>query len=177
VIIETGVAHGGSLVFYASLLKAMGKGRVVGIDIEIRPHNKAAIDAHPLKPLITTIEGSSIAPETIAKAKATIAPRDTVLVLLDSNHTYDHVTKELEAYASMVTIGSYIVVTDGVMEFLAGDPRTTPEWKTDNPRRAALEFVAKDKRFVLERPQAGFDEASCDVRTTYWPDAYLKRIA
>lgn len=176
VIVETGIAHGGSLVFYASLMKAMGRGRVVGVDIEIRPHNKAAIDAHPLRPLITMIEGSSVAAETVARVRAHVKPNERVLVLLDSNHTYDHVILELEAYADFVSVGSYIVVTDGVMEYLAGDPRTNADWGKNNPRQAATEFLKKDKRFVLERPAPGFNEASCDVRTTYWPDAYLKRV-
>jgi cephalosporin hydroxylase len=177
VIVETGIAHGGSLVFYGSILKAIGKGKVVGVDIEIRPHNKAAIDAHPLKSLITTIEGSSVAPEVLARVQNEIPAGSKVLVLLDSNHTYDHVMAELKAYAPMVSVGSHIVVTDGVMEFLAGDPRTESDWGANNPRRAALEFVKADRRFVLEQPAPGFTEASTDIRTTYWPDAYLKRIS
>lgn len=176
VIIETGIAHGGSLVFYATLLKAMGKGKVVGIDIDIRPHNRAAMEAHPLKPLITLIEGSSTDPEIVAKVRAEIPVGAKVLVLLDSNHTYAHVRDEIAAYADMVSPGSYLVVTDGVMEYLAGDPRAPKDWVQDNPRRAAIEFAEADDRFMIDVPPAGFTEAACDVRTTYWPDAYLKRI-
>jgi cephalosporin hydroxylase len=176
VVIETGIAHGGSLVFYASILKAMGKGKVVGIDIEIRPHNRAAIEAHPLKPLITLIEGSSTDPKIVEEVRKQIPAGAKVLVLLDSNHTYQHVKDEIDCYADMVSVGSYLVVTDGVMEFLAGDPRAPKEWVHDNPRRAALEYAKADKGFVAEQPAAGHTEASCDIRTTYWPDAYLKRV-
>ena len=176
VVFETGIAHGGSLVFYASILKAIGKGRVVGVDIDIRPHNKAAIDQHPLKSLITTIEGSSIDPAIVAKVREHIPANGTVLVLLDSNHTYDHVMAELKAYAPLVSVGSYIVATDGVMEYLAGDPRTQADWGTNNPRRAALAFAKSNPAFALESPTPGFNEAATDVRTTYWPDAYLKRM-
>jgi cephalosporin hydroxylase len=122
VIIETGVAHGGSLIFYSSLCKAMEKGRVIGIDIEIRPHNRAAIEAHPLSDRITLIEGSSTAPEIVNQVKSLVKPGETVLVILDSNHTYAHVADELEAYADLVTPGSYIVATDGIMYDLADVP-------------------------------------------------------
>src|ERR1700730_3168299 len=99
VIIETGIAHGGSLVFYASLLKAMGGGRVIGVDVEIRPHNRRAIEAHELFPMITMIEGSSVAPEIVTKVKSLVKPDDRVFIVLDSNHSKDHVLGELRAYA------------------------------------------------------------------------------
>ena len=114
VIVETGIAHGGSLIYYASLFEAMGRGRVVGVDIEIREHNLAALDAHELRKRIQTIVGSSVAPEIVAEVRATIAPGERVMVILDSNHTYDHVLAELEAYAPLVTPGSF-VATDGIM--------------------------------------------------------------
>ena len=103
VLIETGIAHGGSLIFYASLFKAMGKGRVVGVDIEIRPHNRAAIEAHELSSYLTLIEGSSTAPDIVEQVKAQIKPGDTVMVVLDSCHSKEHVLGELEAYAPLVT--------------------------------------------------------------------------
>src|SRR6185503_4375897 len=118
VVIETGVAHGASLVFSASLCKAFGKGRVIGIDIEIRPHNRQAIEAHPLFNLITLIEGSSISPEVVQSVKANVQPNETVLVLLDSCHTKEHVAAELKAYSELVSIGSYIVAMDGIMQDL-----------------------------------------------------------
>jgi cephalosporin hydroxylase len=102
------VAHGGSLVFYASLCALIGKGRVVGIDVEIRPHNRAAIDAHPLRPFIMLIEGSSTDPRILDQVKALIRPGERVMVILDSNHSYDHVSEELRLYADLVTPGSYL---------------------------------------------------------------------
>src|SRR4051794_6393220 len=108
VIIETGVAHGGSLIFYASLCKAMEQGRIIGIDIEIRPHNRTAIESHPLFPFITLIEGSSIDESVAAQVRQHIKPGDRVLVLLDSNHTKEHVLAELDVYSPLVTTGSYI---------------------------------------------------------------------
>src|SRR4051812_32070381 len=105
VIIETGVAHGGSLIFYATLCKAIDRGRVIGIDIEIRPLNRQAIAAHILSPLISLIEGSSIDPGVVADVAGQIRPDETVIVLLDSNHTKDHVLAELHAYAPIITPG------------------------------------------------------------------------
>jgi cephalosporin hydroxylase len=119
VIIETGVAHGGSLIFYASLCKLLDKGRVVGVDIEIRPHNRAAIESHFLSPYITLIEGSSIDRSVVSRVRELIKPDETVMVMLDSCHTKSHVLSELEAYGPLVTPGSYIVAMDGIMEHLA----------------------------------------------------------
>jgi cephalosporin hydroxylase len=175
VIIETGVAHGGSLIFYSSLCKAMEKGRVIGIDIEIRPHNRAAIEAHPLSDCITLIEGSSTAPKIVAQVKSLIKPGETVLVILDSNHTYAHVANELEAYADQVTPGSYIVATDGIMHDLADVPRGSPEWATDNPTWAARDFAAKHPEFVIEQPAWPFNESELEKNITHWPEAWLKR--
>lgn len=175
VIIETGVAHGGSLIFYSSLCKAMEKGRVIGIDIEIRPHNRAAIEAHPLNDRITLIEGSSTAPEIIALVKSLVNPREVVLVILDSNHTYAHVANELELYAELVTPGSYIVATDGIMHDLTDVPRGLPQWATDNPTWAARDFAAKHSEFVIEQPTWPFNESELDQNITHWPGAWLKR--
>jgi cephalosporin hydroxylase len=176
VIIETGVAHGGSLIFYASLCKAMGRGRVVGIDIEIRPHNRAAIEAHEMKPLITLIEGSSIAPEVMDEVRGLVAPGETVLVFLDSNHSRDHVRGELEAYGPLVTPGSYIVATDGIMGHIPGAPRTAPDWDWNNPETAAREFVAAHPEFVIEEPAFPFNEGTVADRVTYWPSGFIKRV-
>ena len=176
VIIETGIAHGGSLVFYASLCKAMERGRVVGIDIEIRPHNRQALEAHPLFPLITLIEGSSIDPEVINRVRAQVRPGETVLVLLDSCHTRQHVLDELEAYAPLVTKGSYIVAMDGIMEQVSGAPRTEPDWSWNNPRAAALAFVAAHPEFVIDDPQFRFNEGNISKPVTYWPSGYIKRV-
>lgn len=175
VIIETGVAHGGSLIFYSSLCKAMDKGRVVGIDIEIRPHNRVAIEAHPLSDRITLIEGSSTAPDIIAQVKALVKPGEKVLIILDSNHSYAHVTGELEAYADLVTPGSYIVATDGIMFDLTDVPRGTAEWASDNPTRAARDFATRHPEFVIEQPAWIFNESELTQNITHWPGAWLKR--
>jgi len=177
IIIETGVAHGGSLVFYASLCKAMDKGRVVGVDIEIRPHNRRAIEAHALAGLITLIEGSSTAPEVVQRVRALIRPGETALLILDSNHSYDHVAAELEAYADMVTPGSYIVATDGIMLDLADVPRGHGQWATDNPSHAARDFAAHHPEFVIEQPAWPFRESELTDNITHWPHAWLKRLA
>ena len=176
VIIETGVAHGGSLIFYSSLCKAMDKGRVIGIDIEIRPHNRAAIESHPLNDRITLIEGSSIAPEIVNKVQSLIKKDETVLIILDSNHSYEHVMAELESYAGLVTSGSYIVATDGVMQDLADVPRGNESWETDNPAHAACDFAAKNSSFIIEQPIWPFNESNLDKNITHWPNAWLKRI-
>lgn len=176
VILETGVAHGGSLIFYASLFEAMrSQGRVIGIDIDIRPHNRAAIEAHPLFDRITLIEGSSVAPETVAQAKALIAPGDKVLVILDSNHLRDHVRAELEAYCDLVCPGFYIVATDGVMHEVADVPRGTPSWIDDNPTAAAREFADAHPEFELTKLPFEFNESTLDFQITHWPGAWLFR--
>lgn len=177
VIIETGVAHGGSLIFYSSLCKAMDKGRVIGIDIEIRSHNRTAIEAHPLNDRITLIEGSSTAPEIVARVRSLVKPGEIVLVILDSNHTYAHVADELEAYADLVTPGSFIVATDGIMHDLADVPRGNPQWTTDNPTWAARDFAAKHAEFVIEQPVWPFNESNLDQNITHWPEAWLKKIS
>jgi len=176
VIIETGVAHGGSLILYASLCKALNNGRVIGIDIEIRPHNKKAIKEHPLHTLITLIEGSSIDPNIVKTVKNLIKSHEKVLVILDSCHTKKHVLKELENYSALVTQGSYIVATDGSMKDLYDVPRGKPEWVDDNPCAAAIEFLDKHKEFRLEIPQWLFNESNLTNTITHWPCAYLHRI-
>lgn len=176
VIVETGIAHGGSLVFSASLCKAMGKGRVIGVDIEIRPHNRARVETHPLFPLITMIEGSSVAPEIIAQVRGLIKPGETVLVVLDSNHSYAHVMAELHAYAPLVTKGSYIVSTDGCMRDLTEVPRGQKDWDKDNPANAAEDFAENNPSFIIEEPVWKFNESTLTGNVTHWPSAWLKRI-
>jgi cephalosporin hydroxylase len=176
VIIETGVAHGGSLVFYATLCKALEKGRVIGIDIEIRPHNRKEIEAHPLFPYITLVEGSSTDRSIVDSVSAMVRPDERVLVLLDSNHTLDHVAAELQAYAPLVSPGSYIVATDGIMSWLGDAPRTQPDWSWNNPYEAARDFAARHPEFIIEEPPFRFNEGVVSERVTYWPGAFLRRI-
>jgi cephalosporin hydroxylase len=177
VIVETGVAHGGSLIFYASLCKATDRGRVIGVDVEIRPHNRMAIEAHSLAGFITLVEGSSTDPAVVRNVRSAVRPGERVLVLLDSNHSKAHVLAELEAYAPLVGLGSYIVATDGIMAGVAGRPGARPEWAWDNPQEAAREFASRDKRFRLEEPAFPFNEGKVAERVTYWPSAFLRRVA
>ena len=176
VIVETGIAHGGSLIFYASLCRVMGRGRIIGVDIEIRPHNRKAIEAHELASCLTLIEGSSVDPGVVSRVKSLIKPGETVLVILDSNHTKQHVQNELEAYHSLVTPGSYIVATDGSMKDLHDVPRGNKEWIWDHPTAAALEFSQRNTSFVLEQPAWPFNESTLSKNITHWPGAWLRRV-
>lgn len=173
VIIETGVAHGGSLVFYASLCKAMETGRVIGVDVEIRPNNRKFIENHELFPLISLIEGNSVDPAIVQQVKSQVNPGEKVLVFLDSNHSKDHVLAELEAYHGLVTSGSYIVATDGITKDLYDVPCGKPEWVWDNPVAAVNEFIQTHPEFVVERLSWPFNESLLTNDTTHWPDAWL----
>ena len=174
-IVETGVAHGGSLIFYASLCKAMGSGRVIGIDIEIRPHNRKAIEAHELASYITLIEGSSTDAAIVKKVKSLVKPGGKTIVLLDSDHSKQHVRAELDAYCDLVSPGSYIVATDGVMRSLADVPRGNAGWALDNPTAAAAEFAGAHPEFSIEQPAWLFNESALAENITHWPGAWLKR--
>jgi cephalosporin hydroxylase len=176
VIIETGIAHGGSLVFHAGLCRALGHGRVIGIDNDLRPHNRRALADHPLFDLITLVDGDSASPAVVQQVRALVRPGETVLVLLDSCHTKAHVLAELEAYAPLVRPGSYLVAMDGIMEDLAGAPRSQPDWTWNNPRQAALEFVRAHSEFAIEEPPFLFNEGQVRERVTYWPSAFVKRL-
>lgn len=168
-IIETGIAHGGSLVFYASLLELIGgSARIVGVDIEIRPHNMAAIKKHPMYKRITLIEGSSIEKSVIDKVRRIARRRKRVLVVLDSNHSHQHVLKELELYSPLVTKGSYLVVFDTVVEDLPPDFVTNRPWgKGDNPKTAVWEFLKRNDRFVIDK------SIQDKLLITVAPDGYL----
>jgi cephalosporin hydroxylase len=175
-IIETGIAHGGSLIFSASMLElnATSGGpqdaEVLGIDIDIRAHNRAAIDAHPMIRRIAMIEGSSVAPEVISQVKAKAASKRSVLVLLDSNHTHDHVLAELEAYANLVTIGSYCVVFDTVIEDLPNDAFNDRPWgKGNNAKTAVWDFLRRHPEFEIDK------SIQHKLLITVAPDGYLKR--
>jgi cephalosporin hydroxylase len=176
-IVETGIAHGGSLIFSASMLElnaACGgpkDARVVGVDIDIRAHNRAAIEAHPMMRRITMIEGSSIAPEIVAAIRAHTVGRRSVLVCLDSNHTHDHVLAELEAYAPMTTVGSYCVVFDTIVEdlpqALSGD---RPWGPGDNPKTAVHKYLATHPEFEIDR------RIDRQLLIGVAPEGYLKRV-
>lgn len=170
VIVETGTAHGGTAVFYASMLELLGKGHVISIDIEIRKYNRLAIQAHPMSKRITLIEGPCTDDDILSRVRQLIRPRDAVLVALDSNHTYVHVSEELEKYSQLVTPGSYIVVFDGVMEMLTDAPSGSPSWATDSPAAAIRDFVAEHEEFEV-------DPYCNRLGVTYCPDGFLRRKA
>jgi len=175
VIVETGIAHGGSLIYYASLCKAMDKGRVIGVDVEIRPHNRKAVEEHEMFDRITMIEGSSVDPEIVGQVKALIKPGETVLVILDSNHTKQHVADELESYHDLVTKDSYIVATDGSMKDLYDVPRGEADWAWNHPMAAAEEFEEAHPEFFIEQPAWPFNESSLSKNITHWPSAWLRK--
>ena len=157
-IIETGIAHGGSLIFSASMLElnaACGgpsNASVLGIDIDIRKHNRAAIEAHPMNRRITMLEGSSIDPAIVARAREAAARCRRVLVCLDSNHTHDHVLAELNSYASLTAVGSYCIVFDTVIEELAADTYPDRSWGPgNNPKTAVREFLRGHSEFEIDR--------------------------
>jgi cephalosporin hydroxylase len=169
VIIESGVAHGGALVLYASILELLGRGRVIGVDIEIRKYNRLAIEAHPMARRIQLIEGSSTEPATIAAVQRLVAPGQRTMVMLDSNHTRAHVRDELELYAPMVTPGSYLVVFDEVMPMVADAPNGKPEWLEDNPLEAVRAFLAGHPEFEVDRSYER-------LATTYCRNGFLRRM-
>ena len=176
-IIETGIAHGGSLIFSASMLElnAISGGpqdaEVLGLDIDIRAHNRAAIEAHPMARRISMIEGSSVAPEVVAKVKAKTAGKSSVLVLLDSNHTHDHVLGELNAYAHLTSVGSYCVVFDTVIEDMPDDAFSDRPWgKGNNAKTAVWDFLKRYPEFEIDK------NIQHKLLITVAPDGYLKRI-
>ena len=152
VIVETGIAHGGGLVFYASLLELLGGDRrVVGVDIDIRPHNRAAIDAHPMRRRIEMIEGSSIDPAVVEQVAAFARGKRT-LVGLDSDHSKLHVLEELRLYSPFVSAGSYIVVFDTTLEDHPNDFCKNRPWdKLNNPKTAVWDFLKETDRFVIDK--------------------------
>jgi cephalosporin hydroxylase len=176
-IVETGIAHGGSLIFSASMLElnaACGgpaDARVIGIDIDIRAHNRAAIEAHPMFRRITMIEGSSVAAEVVEQVRALVKGKRSVLVCLDSNHTHEHVYAELEAYAPMTTVGSYCVVFDTVVEDLPAELSADRPWGPgDNPKTAARRYLAGHSEFEIDR------RIDHKLMIGVAPHGYLKRV-
>ena len=170
-IIETGIAHGGSIIYYASLLELIGKGEVLGIDIDIRAHNRAAIEQHPMFKRISMIEGSSISAEVINEVKKRAKGKEVVMVVLDSNHTHEHVLHELKAYASLVSINSYLIVFDTVVENIPDALFNDRPWKQgDNPKTAVFEFLRSNDSFLIDK------EIENKLLITVAPDGFLKRI-
>ena len=176
-IIETGIAHGGSLIFSASMLELIAscggsvQGRVLGIDIDIRDHNREAIEDHPMSKRISMIQGSSIAPEIIEQVKQHAEGKERVLVCLDSNHTHDHVLAELEAYANLTTVGSYCVVFDTIGEELPSEMYPDRSWGPGNsPQSAVHAFLKTNDDFVID------ESIDNKLLISVAPKGYLRRV-
>lgn len=152
VIVETGIAHGGSLIFYASMLELIGNGEVLGIDIDIREHNRIEIEKHPMYKRIHMIEGSSTDPQLVKQVYDFCKDKKRVMVVLDSNHAHDHVLCELRLYSDLVAKGSYLVVMDTVIEDLPEDFFPNRPWgRGNNPKTAIQEFLKENKRFEVDK--------------------------
>jgi cephalosporin hydroxylase len=171
-IIETGIAHGGSLMFWASMLEAIGgDGRVVGIDIEIREHNRRSIEDHPMFKRIELIEGSSISDEVAQKVRQIAAGRAKIMVVLDSDHTHRHVKKELEIYSPLVSVGSYLIAFDTFIEDLPPDFFPDRAYNVgNNPKTAVAEFLETNDDFEVDK------SIENKLLVTQAPGGYLKRI-
>lgn len=172
-IIETGIAHGGSLIYYASILELIGKGEVLGIDIDIREHNRREIESHPMFKRIKMIQGSAIDPAIVAEVKTYTEGKQTILVVLDSNHTHDHVLSELQMYSPFVSLNSYIVVFDTIVEKLPDNylPSHIRPWGVgDNPLTALNEFIKTSPQFAIDTT------INNKLLISVAPDGYLKRV-
>ena len=176
-IIEMGIAHGGSIIFSAAMLElnaACGgpaDAEVLAVDIDIRAHNRAAIEAHPMARRITMLEGSSVAEEIVAQVKEKAAGKKKILVVLDSNHTHDHVLAELNAYAPLVSVGSYCIVFDTIVEDLPDEMWENRPWKKgDNPKTAVWEYLKTHPEFEIDKTIEN------KLMITVAPDGYLKRV-
>lgn len=168
-IVETGVAHGGSLIYYASLCELMGHGEVLGIDIDIRAHNREAIESHRVAHRIRLLQGSSTDGAIVAQVRQ-LAAGKRVIVVLDSNHTHEHVLAELEAYAPLVSVGSYCVVFDTIVEDLPAGLYPDRPWDVgNNPKTAVHEYLRRDDRFEIDR------DIEAKIQITVAPDGYLRR--
>jgi cephalosporin hydroxylase len=170
IFIETGIAHGGSLIYTASLFELMGNnGQVIGIDLEIRAHNRVAIEAHSMYKRIKMIEGSSISETTINELEKLLESGKKTMVMLDSNHSREHVLSELRLYSKYVNVGSYLIVQDGSQEWVSDIPRGKPEWKEDNPLAAIDLFLKENDAFVI-------DDTYTRLGITQSPNGYLKKV-
>lgn len=171
-IIETGIAHGGSIIFSASMLELLGgDGEVIAIDIDIRKHNRDEIENHPMFKRIKLVEGSSVAEETVAKVKELAEGKKNIMVILDSNHTHDHVMQELELYSPFVSLNSYLVVFDTWVEDVPENYYPDRPWdKGNNPKTAVWEFIKNNESFVIDK------SIEYKLAITLAPDGYLKKI-
>lgn len=171
-IIETGISHGGSIIFSASMLELIGgNGQVVGIDVDIRKHNRTEIEKHPMYKRISMIEGDCVSEEIVSKVREIAKNKKRVMVFLDSNHTHEHVLKELELYAPLVTVGSYLVLPDTFIEYFPKGFYSNRPWDVgNNPLTALREFLSKNDSFVIDKEKVN------KLMITEAFDGYLKRI-
>lgn len=170
-IIETGIAHGGSLVFYASMLELIGNGEVLGIDIDIRSHNKKAIEEHPMFKRINMLEGSSVTQEMVERVKPFTVGKEKILVCLDSNHTHQHVLDELNFYSPFVSVGSYLVVFDTIVEDLPEAYLPNRSWGIgNNPKTAVYQFLKNNDNFEIDK------SIDNKLLISVSPDGYLRRV-
>lgn len=171
-IIETGIAHGGSLLFSASMLELLGgDGSVIGIDIDIRKHNRDEIEQHPMSKRITLLEGSSSSETVVLEVRRLARGRERVMVILDSSHTHDHVLLELKLYSPLVNKDSYLVVLDTAIEDVPADYFPDRPWgKGNNPKTAVWEFLRDNDRFEIDR------DLEAKLLITVAPDGYLKCV-
>lgn len=170
-IVETGIAHGGSLIYSATILELLGAGEVLGIDIDIRPHNRVEIEQHPMAKRIRMIQGSSIDPAVAKQVHAISSDKKRVMVFLDSNHTHEHVLEELRLYSPLVRKDSYLVVFDTVIEDMPEDFFQDRPWgKGNNPKTAVSEFLKRNDRFVID------DEIDAKLLITVAPSGYLRCV-
>lgn len=171
VIIETGIAHGGSLIFYASMLELINQGEVIGVDLDIRKHNRLEIEKHPMFKRITLLEGSSTDTKIVQEVKHLCKSKKSIMVVLDSDHTHSHVLEELEHYSPLVTQGSYLVVMDTGIEDMPDQLYAERPWgKGNNPKTAVREFLGKTDRFIIDK------SIQTKLLITVAPDGYLKCI-
>lgn len=169
IIVECGLAHGGSAVLYASICELLRNGRVLGIDIEIREGNRTAIQKHSMSKRIEIIEGNSVEKAVVDKVEERVRGAGSVLVVLDSNHSREHVAKEVEIYSRFVTPGSYLVVMDGAQGHVWDIPRGRKEWKDDNPLPAIRDFVSSHPEFQV-------DPFYTRMHVTSSPEGFLRRL-
>jgi cephalosporin hydroxylase len=170
-VIETGIARGGSLVLSASILELAGEGTVLGIDIDIRAHNRAAIEAHPLARRIRMLEGSSVDEAIVAEARSAAAAVERVMVILDSDHTHDHVLAELRAYAPLVTVGQFLVVADTFVEDIPPQKHRPRAWGPgNNPATALRAWLAETDGFEPD------PFVNAKLLLTASPGGYLRRV-
>ena len=171
-IIETGIAHGGSIIFSASMLELIGgDGQVVGVDIDIRKYNRREIEKHPMYKRIIMLEGDSVSEEIVSKIREIAKNKKRVMVFLDSNHTHTHVLKELELYAPLATVGSYLVLPDTFIEYFPKGYYSNRPWDVgNNPLTALREFLSKNDNFVIDKEKVN------KLMMTEAFDGYLKRI-